>query len=184
MRSSIKVKIADETYFLLPPGDQACTPTTHQKELRAGSSISQEELFTTAFLPIDLDDEDLYVLESSLHIGREEEQGRNVSFVTHFDKGISLPIESIDIEAKLTKASSKFQLYVKGTAGNKEIKYLYLKAGKTKYLLRINKKTREFFFSKKITIKGNPPDMGVLEISYADGTKQTLDIPIKLSPEK
>lgn len=177
-----EVKVHDRSGPPLPPpDDRTCPGVIVEKTLMVGQNIQQENLFVADDSSKSLSS-DQYLLSTLFYIGSIEKMNK-ISFETYFREGISLPTPLLNVHAKLTKSSSSYQLKVNGT-GNNQIKKIFAKVGKSRYLLKINTKKNTLSLSKKISVTGNPPETCVLQITYKDGTLQYLDIPIELSPEK
>lgn len=111
-------------------------------------------------------------------------KGRTSPLILLLMTGSAPPTQSLRVDASLTKISNKYRLVVKGTTNVTQVKNLYLRIGKSKYSLIMNEKTQKLSLSKRISIKGNPPETGKLEISCADGTYYYLNIPIQLASTK
>lgn len=183
VRSSIEAHSPDEELTLLPASDETCTPTTHDKILPRGKSIQQSELFTTADLPEDFD-LTKYELYSSLLLGSQEKKEdipqKLLKLEISFDADMRLTSDQLTAQAELRNTvPNKYQLEVQGTVHNKEIKSVTFTFNKAKSTLKINKTTRAISLTKKLTIKQTPPEWGVMNIVYMDGTKVSMNIPVK-----
>lgn len=162
-----------------PPG---CTDIYAIEELKAGQSIEREEVFTTkptsnTLVP------DQYNLKSIFQRGDMYNQ-TYVELMTPFAGGITLATKPLDLTAKLTKSSSKYELNVDGLIKDPTVQKVYLTVGKAKYEVKVHPQTKKLSLKKKIKIIGVVPNTATLEIQYSDQQKHFVTIPVEVSPEK
>ena len=174
----IYLKTSNKSYNLSHPEGLSCPPMVEELVLPAGKSIQRSELLSTVFLSPDLKQE-RFEMTANMIIGNEENEKR-LLLKTNFDKGITPASIDLILEAELSKSSKGFPFTVTGTAKDKEIKSISIKADKSKYSIKIDKKTRQLSFNKKLPVKGDPPKSAHIEIRYMDGTKKTFIVPIQL----
>ncbi|MGC5328853.1 hypothetical protein [Brevibacillus sp. SYSU BS000544] len=162
-----------------PPG---CTDIYAVEELAAGKSIEREEVYTTK-LTSNTIVPDQYNLKSTFQRGDLYNQ-QYVELITPFAGGITLATKPLELKAKLTKNSSKYDLNVDGLVKDTTVQKVYLTVGKTKYPMKIHPQTKKLSLKKKIKINGEVPNTATMEIEYAGQIKHFVTIPIEISPEK
>lgn len=163
--------------------DYACPPYYGEKELKAGKSIDQERVFSMGTSSGNGLVPDQYNLRTIFMRGNMEGE-QPLEFWTPFQTGVALSGDPIDLDVKLTKASSKYDMVVKGRTKADGIKAITLTIGTEKHKIRVKPKSDELYAKKNIKIKGAVPSSGQVEIEYKDGLKHIISIPVKVSPEK
>ncbi|MGF9908686.1 hypothetical protein [Brevibacillus porteri] len=165
--------------------EPACPPVVKEKTLKPGRTIEQDEYFRTDELPGDLTP-DYFQLNSYVHIlvGPEDKERKEeiVKMQTQFLAGLTLNPNEIELQAESSELpKSYYELKATGKVFNKEIKRVTLQVFNSIITLRIDSKSGEFSTKKKVKAKGPSLQLGVLEVTYKDGTKHIYNVPIKNS---
>lgn len=160
----------------------ACTDIYAVEELKAGKSIEREEVLTTKITSNGIVP-DQYNLRSVFMRG-DMNQETFVTLNTPFASGVTLATRPVDLTAKLTKSSSKYELNVDGIVKDATVQKVYLTVGKTKHPVKINPQTKKLSLNKKIKVNGVVPNTATLELTFTDQLKYLITIPVTVSPEK